>query len=50
MGVPATIAAVAGTLARPFRQSVDMETTALLLVLLLCAAGAWHLVLERVEL
>lgn len=38
------------TLLRPFRQQVDLTTVALLLVLLLAAAGQWHLVLERVEL
>lgn len=37
-------------LLRPFRTKIDVETAALLLVLLLAAAGAWHLVLERVEL
>jgi hypothetical protein len=35
---------------RPFRTSVDLETVALLLALLMVAAGAWHLVLERIEL
>jgi hypothetical protein len=44
------IGQVNAMLLRPFRQQVDVETTALLLVLLLCAAGAWHLVLERVEI
>lgn len=46
----ATIARVNATLARPFREVVDVETVALILALLLVAAGGWHLVLERLEL
>lgn len=45
-----TIGQVNGMLLRPFREPVDLETAVLLLVLLGLAAGAWHLVLERVEL
>lgn len=45
-----TIAAANALLTRPFRKRVDVETTALLLALLIVAAGLWHLVLERVEL
>ncbi len=35
---------------RPFRTEVDMTTVGLVLVLLLAAAGMWHLTLERIEL
>ena len=45
-----TIAQLNGMVQRPFRQSVDLVTVALLLALLMTAAGAWHLVLERIEL
>jgi hypothetical protein len=46
----ATLAQINAMVLRPFRQRADLPTVALLLVLLLAAAGAWHLVLERVEL
>lgn len=46
----ATIGAVNRAMLRPFREPVDATTVALLMVLLLAAAGAWHIVLERVEL
>jgi uncharacterized membrane protein len=35
---------------RPFRVRVDIGLIVLLLALLSVAAGAWHLVLDRVEL
>lgn len=49
-GAFATISQVQQMALRPFRQQVDIEMTVLLLALLLVAAGAWHMVLERVEL
>jgi len=49
-GTAQTIAQVNSMLIRPFRQQVDIETLALVLALLLVAAGMWHMVLERVEL
>lgn len=49
-GVAATIGLVNQAMLRPFRQRVDIETVALLFVLLAVVAGGWHLVLERVEL
>lgn len=45
-----TIGQIASMAVRPFRTEVDLETTALLLALLLVACGGWHLVLERLEL
>lgn len=46
----ATVLAVNDLLTRPFREEVDLETVFLTLALALFAAGAWHLVLEKVEL
>lgn len=46
----ATVLAVNTLLTRPFRQEVDIETVVLTLALVLFAAGAWHLVLETVEI
>lgn len=44
------IGQVDAMLKRPFRQMVDLELVFLLLAFLLVAAGAWHMVVERLEL
>jgi hypothetical protein len=49
MGWWQTVYAVNSMLLRPFRQRVDMELVALVLVLLLAIAGQWHLVVERID-
>lgn len=46
----AAVGQICATVRRPFREQIDLETVVLLLALLLVAAGAWHMVLERVEL
>lgn len=39
-----------GMMLRPFQQEVDLETVVLVFALVLTASGAWHYVLERLEL
>jgi hypothetical protein len=50
MGIFETLLAVNDAVLRPFRQRVDLETITLLLIIALTVAGAWHIVLETVEL
>jgi hypothetical protein len=50
MGVLPTVAQLNRMVLKPFGEQVDVQTVALLLVLVLALAGAWHLTLERIEL
>jgi uncharacterized membrane protein len=45
-----TLAQLNAMVLRPFRVQVDVGLVVLLLALLFVAAGAWHQVLDRVEL